>query len=290
MRVFPLAPSPRSGLTSSSVDEEPRSTMTAMSKTDRTLSPAETAKRLGVSVKALRLYERHGLVAPLRSAADWRVYGPDQIARLHQVLALKRLGLSLSRIAQLLSGGASRLGDVLALQEQVLQGESHRVSHALALVRAARRKLANGETLSIDDLTQLTKETTMTRKATDEEMKAIFDPLTAKHFTPEQLAELGKRPTDQAEATREWDALIAEAKALMVKGDPASSAAIDLARRWQAQVAKFTGGDPEMFNRLGHVWKDAMADPKAAPKLPMNQEIFAFVGKAMEKLKERECE
>lgn len=264
--------------------------MTSMSKTDRYLSPAETAKRLGVSIKALRLYERHGLVAPQRSATDWRAYGPDQIARLHQVLALKRLGLSLSRIAGLLSGGASKLGDVLALQERVLQDEGARVAHALNLVRAARQKLANGETLSIDDLTQLTKETTMTRKATDEEMKAIFDPLAAKHFTPEQLAELGKRPTNQAEATREWDALIAEAKALMAKGDPASPAAIDLARRWQAQVAKFTGGDPELFKRAGQVWKDAMADPEAAPKLPMNPEIFAFVGKAMENLKEREGE
>ena len=32
------------------------------------LSPAETARRLGVSAKALRLYESRGLVAPLRAA------------------------------------------------------------------------------------------------------------------------------------------------------------------------------------------------------------------------------
>jgi len=34
------------------------------------------------------------------------------------------------------------------------------------------------------------------------------------------------------------------------------------------------------------VWGDAMADPKAGPQLPLNPEIFAFVGKAAAKLKE----
>ena len=38
------------------------------------LSPADAARRLGVSAKALRLYEQHGLVAPGRTAAGWRAY------------------------------------------------------------------------------------------------------------------------------------------------------------------------------------------------------------------------
>jgi len=49
----------------------------------RYLSPTEAAKRLGISVKALRLYEQRRLVAPLRTSADWRTYGPEQMARLH---------------------------------------------------------------------------------------------------------------------------------------------------------------------------------------------------------------
>lgn len=254
--------------------------MTAMTTTDRYLSPSETARRLGVTVKALRLYERHGFVTPLRSDAGWRAYGPAEIARLHQVLALKRLGLSLSRIAALLDGRLAGLGDVLALQEQLLAGERERVGHALALVRAARGRLADGQSLSIDDLTQLTMETTMTSKPSDAEMKALFEPLTRKHFTAEQRADLGAAEFDHEAAAREWDALIAEAKGLMARGDPTSAEAMDLARRWFAQVGKFTGGDPELLKRAGAVWKDAMADPEAAPKLPLNPEIFAFVGKA----------
>jgi DNA-binding transcriptional MerR regulator len=259
--------------------------MTAMSMAERYLSPAETAERLGVSVKALRLYERYGLVTPVRSLAGWRTYGPPQIAQLHQVLALKRLGLPLARIGDLLSGHAADLDRVLAVQELALARENERLSHALELVRMARGRLASGEALSIDDLTILTQETTMASKPSEDDMQAIFDPLAEKHFTPEQLAELRQKNFDQAEAAREWEALISEAKGLMEKGDPSSPEAIALARRWNAQIAKFTGGDPDLMKRAGAVWRDAMADPEAAPQLPLGPSVFTFIGKATEAAK-----
>jgi MerR family transcriptional regulator, thiopeptide resistance regulator len=247
----------------------------------RHFGPAEAARRLGVSVKALRLYESRGLVAPLRTAADWRTYGPEQMARLHQVIALKRMGLSLARIAELLAGRARTLSSVLALQEQVLAGEANRVSHALALVRTARARLAKGETLSVDDLATLTTETTMSMKPTPEEMKKLFDPHVAKHFSAAEIAETAKRDFDRADSQEAWDRLIADAKALMAKGeDPASPAARDLAGRWRAMVEMFTQGNPDVERRVKAVWTDAMADPTAAPKLPLNPEIFAWMAKA----------
>ncbi|HXQ46289.1 MAG TPA: MerR family transcriptional regulator, partial [Caulobacteraceae bacterium] len=60
-----------------------------MNQQPRFFSPAETARRLKVSTKALRLYEALGLVNPVRTSRGWRTYGPDQMVRLHQVLALK---------------------------------------------------------------------------------------------------------------------------------------------------------------------------------------------------------
>ncbi len=255
-----------------------------MSANDRNLSPAETAKLLGLSNKALRLYEERGLVTPMRTQADWRVYGPAQIARLHQIVALKRLGLPLARIGELLDGSRKALDRVLDLQERVLAREGMRVAKALEIVRTARAKLLSGQDLSIEDLTTLTKETTMTAKASDEEMKAIFDPLARKHFTPEENAMLRQRSFDQAEVSRNWESLIAEAKALMAKGDPYSPAARDLARRWQAQVKLFTQGDAEVDRKVLGMWKDAMANPATAAKLPLNPEIFAFVQKAATKL------
>src|SRR5690348_664933 len=101
---------------------------------DRHLSPSETARRFAVTIKALRLYERRGLLTPLRSEAGWRTYGPTQIARLHQVLALKKLGLPLARIGELLAGTDS-LDTVLAFQEQVLARQSDQLSRALVLIK-----------------------------------------------------------------------------------------------------------------------------------------------------------
>jgi DNA-binding transcriptional MerR regulator len=247
---------------------------------DANLSPTEAARRLGVSPKALRLYEERGLVKPLRSSSGWRAYGPEQIETLHKITALKRMGFSLARIAELLKSGHLALASVLSAQEEALAREAERAQHALVLVRSARKKLAAGETLSIDDLITLTRETTMTTRGQHEEMKAIFDPIVDKHFTAEERATLGQRAYDQQEASRAWDGLMSEAKALMAKGDTTSAAAMDLATRWMAMVGQFTGGDPEIAAKVKSVWSDAMADPNTAPKLPLNPEIFAFVGEA----------
>lgn len=254
---------------------------------ERDLNPSETAARLGLTVKALRLYERHGLVRPRRTAAGWRVYGTAELARLHQVLALKRLGLPLARIARLLKGSGDGLDRVLEIQEQALAREAQRTALALDLVRAARAKLARRESLTVDDLATLTLETTMTSKTSPQDMKEIFEPLIAKHYTPEDLETLKAQAGsfDQAEVTRTWNGLFAEAKELMAKGDPASPAALDLARRWSGMVKAFTQGDPGLAQKAGAVWKEAMADPKAAPGLPVDAALWAFVGKAMEALK-----
>src|SRR4051812_7724761 len=153
------------------------------------LSPTETAARFGVSIKALRLYERRGLLKPLRSESGWRTYGPDQIAQLHQILALKRLGLPLSQIAMILAGGCA-LEPVLELQERVLAREGERLARALSLVQVARAKLKAGQTLSIDDLATLTQETVMSPKPDAQEIKTLTEHYAQKHFTPEEMARM----------------------------------------------------------------------------------------------------
>jgi DNA-binding transcriptional MerR regulator len=259
---------------------------------DRHLSPAETAKRFGVSIKALRLYESRGLLNPARTAsgstgAAWRAYGPDQNARLHQILALKRLGLPLARIGEILSG-ADRLEPVLALQERVLVQDGERVSRALGLVRAARAKLAAGRALSIDDLANLTKETTMTTKLSGQELfHPALQPFAGKYFSPEELDMLAQRVSqDREKSVSEWMALHAELNALAEKGDPTSPEAQDLCRRWQAAAAVVTGGDKDISRRIRSMMIDAKADPVAAAKMPITAEAMEFLVKAQRRMAE----
>ena len=189
---------------------------------DSHLSPAETAKRFGISIKALRLYEQHGLLKPLRTAngstgAAWRVYGSDQIARLHQILALKRLGLSLGQIGELLAG-ADALDPILAVQERALAKDRERITRALTLIRKARTKLASGDILSIDDLATLTQETVMRTQSTAEELKEILTPFKQKHLTPQEEASLEEASVEEwasGQPQKSMKQLFEEARALM---------------------------------------------------------------------------
>ncbi len=131
------------------------------------LGANECAARIGLSKRALRLYEEHGLITPRRTEKGWRLYGADEIARLHEVIALKQLGLSLQRITSLLHGKSIDLERVLAMQQVLLTEQRERVERGLALVGAARAKLAQGTSLTSEELIKLAKEANMTEATTD---------------------------------------------------------------------------------------------------------------------------
>lgn len=255
---------------------------------ERHLSAAEAAKALGVSTRALRLYEQKGLVRPLRTASGWRAYGPEALARLHQVLALKALGFTLADAGEALKGRLANLEAVLALQEEALSLRRAQTQRALDLVRRARARISAGQALSVDDLATLTRETTMTRPIDEDEMKAVFDPLIEKHFDPQTREALAGRPYDQAAVTRAWDAVIADASAAMAKGDPTTPEAMDAARRWRELVGQFTGGDPKLAQKTAGVWREAFADPDSAARLPFGPELMDFVRRAGEALRAKE--
>ena len=250
---------------------------------DPHLSPAETAQALGITRRALRVYEQRGLVSPLKTNAGWRVYGPDALGRLHQILALKRLGFTLASIKVLLEGRLARLEDVLQFQETELAKRRDDAVRGLTLVRTARRRLIAGGALTLDDLIRLTKETTMTDKVPEwaEKMQPVVD----RNFSQSDKASMAARAGDfdQASVQAEWDELIAKAKSL-VGSDPSAPEAADLARRWRAQVSLATAGDSQTLAKISAVWRDSMSDPKIAPALPFGPEVMAFVGRAIERL------
>ncbi|TCS16118.1 MerR family transcriptional regulator [Caulobacter sp. BK020] len=121
----------------------------------RFLNASEAARRLGVSAKALRLYEQCGLVAPRRTAAGWRAYGPDEMARAGQIVALRALGLSLARIAQVLDGDAQALEPALAAHQATLEQQGRQLAATVEKVRELRAGLARGRTPDAEDLARL---------------------------------------------------------------------------------------------------------------------------------------
>lgn len=116
-----------------------------MTLPDRNLSPSQAARRLGTTVKALRLYERRGLLAPERNAAGWRVYAPADVARAAEVVSLRRLGLSLGQIARTIEGDGRDLDVGLAGHEDRLRDQARHVAEALEKVRSLRADLHRGQ-------------------------------------------------------------------------------------------------------------------------------------------------
>lgn len=67
------------------------------------LTIGELAARTGLAVSAIRFYETHGIVHPLRNAGGHRRYARADLRRLSFTMAAQRLGFPLATIAGHLS-------------------------------------------------------------------------------------------------------------------------------------------------------------------------------------------
>ncbi len=126
-----------------------------MTAAARYLSPTEAARRLGVSPKALRLYEQRGLVVPIRSEAGWRAYGPAEMKRAGDIAALRALGFSLAQVARVLESDPQGLEPALAAHQAMLEDRLRQLAGTVARVRGLRDELVRGRMPSLGDLTRL---------------------------------------------------------------------------------------------------------------------------------------
>ena len=108
------------------------------------LNASEAAASLGVSIKALRLYEQHGLLTPARTASGYRAYGPEHMTRAGEIVALRALGLGLAQVAQVFKGDPHSLGLALTTQETVLKDQLHDLVRKLDKLAGLRAELDRG--------------------------------------------------------------------------------------------------------------------------------------------------
>jgi MerR family transcriptional regulator, copper efflux regulator len=67
----------------------------------------QLARKTGKTVRALHLYEELGLLAPERSDGGFRLYGPDELARVYWISKLQDMGFKLNQIRGLLEAVAA---------------------------------------------------------------------------------------------------------------------------------------------------------------------------------------
>ena len=98
------------------------------------LTVGQVAGLVGVSVRTLHHWDEIGLVVPsARSWAGYRLYGPDDVARIHRVLVYRETGMPLAEVARVLDDPDVDATAHLARQRDLLQA---RIAHLTRMLRA----------------------------------------------------------------------------------------------------------------------------------------------------------
>src|SRR3954447_10765850 len=230
----------------------------------------EVAAATGLTVRTLHHYDEIGLLAPsARSEAGYRLYGDDDVRRLYRIVAFRRLGFALDEIGALLDGDGTDPRTVIRAQLDRLDAEVALRSRVRArltrLLDALEGANGAGADLFLDAIEGMT--------------------MAEKYYTPEQLEQLEQRRTalgaeGMRRAEADWAALIAEAEAERAAGTPPTDPrAQELAERWAALIAQFTGGDMGIHASLNTMYETEGAE--RASRGALSPELMAWMGEAV---------
>lgn len=226
------------------------------------LTVGELARRTGLTVRSLHHYHHIGLLHPsARSDAGYRLYTAEDVERLYRIIALRRLGLSLTDIGTTLSAPRTSLQALIEKQIQMLEltmARDHRLHQQLCGVRDT---LAAGRPLDpskwIDAM----------------ELMSMYE----NHFSPEELKRLPLY--HNPDAPSEWSALVTSIQAAIDRGAKPGDADVDvLAFRWMQMIDRDTGGNPDFLMRL-HAMNQG--DPEARLHTGITMELGRFAEHAI---------
>lgn len=199
------------------------------------LKIGDLAKRTGLTVRALHHYDSIGLLTPsARSDAGYRLYNQADIARLHQILALRQCGLALADIGATITSEKIPLAAIVSRQIAMLTKQIAQADVLRERLQRLAGQLASGQDPDLADwLTTL-------------EHMTMFD----KYFTPDELKELPMyQPTP--EVTEEWKSLVASVQKQIDAGaTPADTAPQLLSNQWMQMVKRDTANNPVLFAKL----------------------------------------
>ena len=210
------------------------------------LKTGELAKRTGLTIRTLHHYDELGLLRPShRSEAGYRLYGRDDLARLHQIQALKQLGLGLADIGDTLASDGMALPGIITQQLAALDRQAEKVERLRTQLMQLKAKMDRGDKPEVADwLTTL-------------EIMTLYD----KYLTPEEQKSLEThRQTAGSNLDIRWPELVTAMRALLDEGvSPAAPEAQQRVAEWTVLVEETTGGDPGLLLKL-----DAMTRHEAS--------------------------
>lgn len=203
------------------------------------LKVGELARRTGLTVRTLHHFDQIGLLRPsARSESGYRLYGRDDVARLHSIQALRHLGLPLKQIASMLAGDGEPLRVIVARQIRALD---HQIAQASALrgrLSLLMDRFVNGGEPEMGDwLDSLALMTTY-----------------ARYFSPDEIRLI----VSNWQALRsEWVPLVAQIRRLIDSGVPATDLSVQpLAQQWMGLIHQWLGGNFDLIERWGRMYQE----------------------------------
>ena len=236
------------------------------------LKVGELAKRSGLTVRTLHHYDTLGLLTPsARSDAGYRLYERSDIARLHQIQALRRFGMSLTDIGQWLANrdtSPGTLDTLIARQIDMLTRQIDDASRLRERLVRLQTQLASGEAPELAEwLSTL-------------ELMNMYD----KYFSPDELARFPLYQNKQAHES-DWPAIVAEVRDLMARGEPSTGeAAQAVSRRWMAMIKRDTGGDARLLAKLNTMHEN---EPSVQSQTGITTDLMQYIKEAFGQTKLR---
>lgn len=116
----------------------------------------DLAKLTGLTVRTLRFYDQIGLFSPSgQTESGHRLYNESDLSRLHQILSLKELGLSLEEIKSALNGGQISPLEIVELQIDQIKEQIKLQQKLLEQLRYVSKLMQGKAELTVEDFTGL---------------------------------------------------------------------------------------------------------------------------------------
>jgi DNA-binding transcriptional MerR regulator len=201
---------------------------------NRTYRIAEFAALAGVTPRALRYYDRLGLLKPKRSRSGYRVYSEGDLEALEEIVALKFIGVPLKEIAAIRRRARGPFAQVLHAQRETLEAKRRGITRAISAIAAAEAALRSGTAIDTQLFRQIIEVMHMDTQH-EESIATYIGKLKAK------ASHLAAMTAEERVNLREqWSTLVEDVKAAADE-DPAGPKAQQLLDRWLSLLQALTG-------------------------------------------------
>ena len=229
----------------------------------------DAARHSGLTVRTLHHYEQVGVLRPSqRTQSGHRLYTAPDILRLQQVMSLRRLGMSLTEIRELLTQPETSALSVVELHLERLREQVEAQRQLLTRLEYLATALRRQGEIPLEEVIH-----------SMEVMKMIDD-----YYTPEQREKISQNPltADEIRASEvAWRDLILAVRDEMEAGtDPSDPKVQAMAAQWRDLLAAFTQGDPGIQQSLNKMWTEN-PDMGKQWDLPMDAALMEYIGRAM---------